>query len=338
MSEATSDFRPRPRPVAPPRHVQAVPRLRDANRSPQRRERERARPVAWEDPEVDPRLEAALSLDNPVYPLDPPLVDVRIPVKEPHAAATAYSRYALRHEFPDAVVGDDLHILFTEPGKKEQTRLSPDIFVALNVRREDDRGDYDVDALGPPDFVLEVVSRSTWRLDVERKLNCYQQIGVRECLFFDATGEDRAGKGELWGYALTPECAEPSAAQARGGLAPGTEPLEDVVLPNGKRGVRSEVLGLVAYVAKRTPPSAPDRTALLTMRWHDQATGADIPDYEQLYARADAAKQDAQAARERENAAKQEAQAARDRAAREAQAFRRRIAELEERLRLRDGP
>ena len=352
MSEAT-DFHPQPRPVAPPRRAQAVPRSRDAGQSPQRgeregachlaskepqrRERERIRPSAWEDPEEDPRLEAALSLHNPVYPLDPPIVDVRIPVKAPHAIATKYSCYALMRQFPRAEVGDDLHMLFTEHGKNEQTRLSPDVFVALGVPRRSTRGDYDADVLGPPDFVLEVVSRSTWRTDVERKLDCYQQIGVRECLFFDATAEDRAGQGELWGHALTPE---------------HREPLEEVALPNGERGVRSEVLGLVAYVAERVPPSGPRETWALMMRWHDPAKGADIPDYEQMYAREDAAKleaqaareredaakQEARAAREREDAAKQEARAARDRAAHEAQAFRRQIAELEERLRRRDGP
>ena len=331
MSEAT-DFHPQPRPVAPPRRAQAAARSRDAERIPQRGKRERIRPSAWEDPEEDPRLEAALSLRNPVYPLDPPIVDVRIPVREPHAAATAYSRSALRYEFPDAQVGDDLHMLFTEPGKKELTRLSPDILVALNVRREDDRGDYDADVLGPPDFVLEVVSRSTWRHDVGRKLRCYQQIGVRECLFFDATGEDRAGEGELWGYTLTPAHAEPLAA-AREGPAPCMkEPLKEVVLPNGKRGVRSEVLGLVAYVAGRTPPSAPDRTARLTMRWHNPATGADIPDFDQSRAQTRAEK-------DRADAAEHEARAQQDRAdaaEHEAQALRRQIAELEERLRRRD--
>ena len=82
--------------------------------------------------------------------------DIRIPVKEPHAAATAYSRIALRHRFPAAQVGDDLHVLFSEPGKAKRSRLSPDVFVALNVPRRDTRADYDADRLGAPDFVLEV--------------------------------------------------------------------------------------------------------------------------------------------------------------------------------------
>ena len=89
-------------------------------------------------------------------------------------------------------------MLFSEPDKAEeegQSRLAPDIFVALNVPRESDRDDYDADALGPPDFVLEVLSHSTWEHDLGRKLDCYQQIGVRECLLFDATGAGRAREG-----------------------------------------------------------------------------------------------------------------------------------------------
>ena len=284
MSEASSDFRPQPAPPGAP-----LGRSKGALRSGH---------ADRQDPPIDPRLSAALSLDNPSYPLDPPLVDVRIPVKESHAAATAYSRNALRHQFPGAQVGDDLHMLFSEAGKTEQSRLSPDVFVALGVPRRGTRTDYDADALGPPDFVLEVLSRSTWKHDLGRKLDCYQRIGVRECLLFDVGREDLARTGkELWGFALTPE---------------RREPLAEIMLPNGERGVRSEVLGLVAYVAGRTPPSAPRETWALTMRWHDPATANDIPDYDEARARADAEQS-------------------------RAEADRRRIAELEDRIRqLRD--
>ena len=249
-----------------------------------------------------------LALSVPPYPLDPPLEDVRIPVKAPHATATAYSRAALMHRFPNAEAGDDLHMLFTEPPavkapsaakeKTGQSRLSPDVLVALDVPRRSTRADYDADLLGPPSFVLEVLSRSTWKHDIGRKLDCYQQVGVRECLLFDVTGEDLAGVGkDLWGFALTPECRKP---------------LDECVLPNGQRGVRSEVLGLVAYIAKRTPPSAPRETWALTMRWHDPAAAEDIPDYDESRA-------EAQAERTRADAAE------------------RKIAELEEQLRLRNG-
>ena len=296
---------------------------------------------------------SARAIDPPAISLGQPQVDVRMPVKAPHATATAYSRAALMHTFPDAEVGDDLHMQFSdrrvrevpsagrEPGEARH-RLSPDVFVALNVPRRSTRADYDADQLGAPDFVLEVLSPNTWKEDVGPKLDSYQRIGVRECLLFDPTGEDLAGVGkDLWGFALTPEYREP---------------LAEAALPSGERGVHSAVLGLTAYVAERTPPSAPGETWALTMRWHDPATAADIPDYDQsrtgeaqarareaqaraseAQARAEARAESAKfrAERTRANAAQAEAQAERARA----QAAQRRIAELQEQLRrLRDGP
>ena len=114
---------------------------------------------------------------------------------------------------------------------------------------------------------------------------------------------------------LAPRTKEPSAKVGEEPAPCTKEPLEEVVLPNGERGLRSEVLGLVADVAERKPPSGPGRTWVLKMRWHDPATGADITDE---------VRADAQAQRIRADAAEQ--------------AFRRQIAELEERLRRRDGP
>ena len=289
MSEASSEIRPR---LATP----GWPRRRRAASGARNKHADRPGPA------VDPAF-----VDEP-YPLDPPLPDVRIPVKEPHATATAYSRAALMHRFPGVQVGDDLHMLFSEPGKAEQSRLSPDVFVALKVRWHGTRADYDADRLGPPDFVLEVLSQSTWQHDLGRKLDCYQQIGVRECLFFDATAGDWARTGkELWGYALAP---------AR------RVPLAEKVLPNGERGVVSAVLGLVAYVAERTPPAGLRETWALTMRWHDPATGADIPDYNESRA-------EAEAQRTRADSAQKEAQGQRTRA----EAAEQRVAELEARLR-----
>ena len=283
MPEARSDIRSHPGlPAAPPR-PRSAPRPGLVN----------GRARTFDPPPGD-----TSSFDVPPYPLDPPLVDVRIPVKAPHATATAYSRNALMHRYPGAEVGDDLHILFSEPGKPQQSRLSPDVFVALDVPRQTNRSDYDVDQLGAPDFVLEVVSKSTWQHDVGRKLDVYQRLGVRECVLFDSTGMDWAGVGkDLWGFALTPE---------------HREPLGEILLPTGERGVRSEVLRLVAYVAERTPPSAEKDIWALTMRWRDPATGTDIPDYDQ--------------ARAREARAEARAEAA-----------ERRVAELEERLRQGGG-
>ena len=108
-----------------------------------------------------------------------------------------------------------------------------------------------------------------------------------------------------------------------------------MALSDGERGVRSAVLGLVAYVAERAPPVGPRETWALTMRWHDPAMGADLPDYEQSRAGEAEARVEAQRERARAAAAERDAQAERARA----DAGQHRNAELEERLRrLRDGP
>ena len=309
MSEASSEFRPRIEvPIAPRRRRASGARARYADRR---------------TPAVDPPL-----VGEP-YSVVPPPPDVPVPVKASHMAATMYSHYGLMHRYPDAEVGHELRMLFSEPGEAEQSVLVPDTFIALNVRRHDSRTHYDADRLGPPDFVLEVLSESTWKHDLGPKLDCYQQIGVRECLLFDVTGEDWARTGKaLWGYALRPD---------------GRGPLVEKVLSNGERGVVSAVLGLVAYVAERNPPSAPGEPWTLQMRWHDPATGLDIPDYDQSRegeeravakaqaesTRADAAQSDAQAQRTRADAESARADAAES----EAQAARRRIAELEAHIR-----
>ena len=277
--------------------------------------------------------------DEMDYPLDPPLEDVRIPVSAAHANATGYAYSTLMDRFVHAEIGYDLHMLFSEPSKAEQSRLAPDVLVARKVSRSPTRDDYDADLLGPPDFVLEVLSQRTWTHDLGRKLDCYQRIGVRECLLFDTNREDRAGTGkELWGFAMTPE---------------SRAPLEEVALPNGKRGIYSAVLGLAAYVTKRTPPRAPNELWALEMRWHDLAAAEDIPDYDEVrdqveQARAERARREAKAERARRKAEQREKAAAQreagaERARREAErreteAALRRVAELEEQLRrLRDG-
>ena len=160
---------------------------------------------------------------------------------------------------------------------------------------------------------------------------------MRECVLFDVTGENLAGMGkDLWGFALTPK---------------GRKPLKERALPNGKHGVHSKVLGLIAYVAERTRPAAPKETWALTMRWYDPATMADIPDFQQsraetAQARAGMARAQAEAQAERVRADAAEVEAAQARADVErvqaearirAEADQRRIAELEGRLRQQRG-
>ena len=299
-------------------HVQEVNPPAEARRSPSVGER-----LPAGDWHIHGPLPDAI-LESPNLPLDPPLPDVRLPMKKPHWKAAHYAVDVFEGRFPKAEVAEETDILFSEVGRHGQSRLRPDFFVALSVPRSATLADFDVDELGAPDFIMEVLSRTTRALDLGRKLEVYQKIGVREYLLFDPTGEDLAGNGkELWGYALTPN---------------ERRPLAEGVLPNGERYVRSAVLGMVAYVMERVPPAKQGETWALRMRWRDPATGEDMPDYGQMQAGEARARADAARARAAEVQAQAEAQAERTRAQAESartEAAQRRIAELEEQLRRR---
>ena len=67
-------------------------------------------------------------------------------------------------------------------------RLAPDVFVVFGVpnRMRDSYVTYDEGK--PPDFVLEVLSESTWRRDMGVKKTFYQRMGVREYWILDPVG------------------------------------------------------------------------------------------------------------------------------------------------------
>ena len=77
--------------------------------------------------------------------------------------------------------------------------IAPDFYRARGVdvgRIRDDTG-YNLWEIGkPPEWVLEVASRSTYRRDLYEKPGIYAGIGVSELWMFDPTG------GELYGQAL----------------------------------------------------------------------------------------------------------------------------------------
>lgn len=110
----------------------------------------------------------------------------------------------------------------------------------------------------PPDLVLEVASRSTWRRDYGAKRAIYEALGVREYFVFDARPGER---GRLTGLRLE-----------RGAYTP----IEPVPVVLGGVGVPSAVLGLVARSWE-----GDDRWE---MRWHDPASGKDLRNYDEMAA------------------------------------------------------
>lgn len=236
-----------------------------------------------------PWLDAGVPLRNWLASLedDPPPGEDTIPMIEPHAEAVCYTRDAFVHHFREpsgpgrqAEVGFDLPVKFRlldEHGVPHQGRLSPDVLVAFDAEHRPERRDYDAETLPAPDFVLEVLSKTTWKRDVDAKLKTYAAIGVRECFLFDPTG--RFPVPDLQGWTLTKT---------------HVRPLPTTHLSNGAKGIRSRVLNLSAYIG--TPSNTEGAQAI---RWYDPATGEDLPTYAESREQTTAARAEAEAARRR---------------------------------------
>ncbi len=166
----------------------------------------------------------------------------------PHTHAADYVFNGLRARFRrrrDVFVAMEMGLYYRE-GNPKRT-LSPDVCAAFGVRRHP-RDSYKVWEVGkPPDFVLEVSSRSTFWKDRGEKLALYAAIGVPEYWLF--APEPRRRLPQLQGYRLR-----------RGGYAE--------IRPQRLRGTAweypSAVLGLGFRVADGLP------------RLRDPVTGKDL--------------------------------------------------------------
>ena len=163
-----------------------------------------------------------------------------------HLATTVYGYYTLETWFsdrPETLVAKDLVLLFEEGNRA--AALAPDLMVILDAGTSD-RSSYKVWQEGDrvPDFVLEVLSKSTWRKDLRVKPGLYAALGVRELWLFEPFGLD------LVGHSL------------RDGAYESIRPLPDGGLP-------SRALGLEVVVEG-------DK-----FRFRDPGTGQILPDHTQ---------------------------------------------------------
>ena len=102
---------------------------------------------------------------------------------------------------PDTVV-DSGGIIFYDRDDMSRHQVRPDVYVAFDVDAESlrERDGYVVHEAGkPPDFALEVASRTTRRRDTGIKRILYAQIGIAEYWRFDPKG------GRYYGYELAGE-------------------------------------------------------------------------------------------------------------------------------------
>ena len=125
-------------------------------------------------------------------------------------------------------------------------------------------------------FVLEIASASTRRRDHTVKRDVYASLGVRDYLF---APPERDRPARLTGLRLRNHRYHEIAAE---------------VLPDSRRGIRSEVVGLVAHV-----------NAGGNLRWVDPIAGVDLNTYDE----AEDARQEAEDALQQEAAARQRAEA-----------------------------
>ena len=128
------------------------------------------------------------------------IIDGRVPIEMMQSNAIKQALAALDH-LPDSeeftYIDSNLPIRFDPSDLR--VSIAPDYYRSRGVdvsRIRDDTG-YNLWEIGkPPEWALEVASRSTYRRDLYEKPGIYAGIGVSELWMFDPTG------GELYGQAL----------------------------------------------------------------------------------------------------------------------------------------
>lgn len=255
----------------------------------------------------------ARALYRPVPPVDAdddgyPYSDSSIVESQHHERARAHLVAAVRARFADRAdvyAASELGVYFERGNRK--ALVVPDAFVAFGVVDHPDLSFKLWEHPAAPAFVLEVLSKRTWRKDVVDKPALYAALGVREYWLFDPNGVRRDGGAVLEGWRLDPDGVWQPVPRS---------PVAD--------GLVSDVLSLDVVVA----------TGELRLR--DRHSGELLPDLTEAtkLRKHEAGRADREAARANQEAARADREAARaDREAAQSEATQKRVAELEERLR-----
>ena len=179
-----------------------------------------------------------------------------------HLTVSGNVRYLIRHlGNPETTIVAGERYLTRAPGAPAADRMAPDLLIALGADPEayrESNGYVISEQRKPPDFVLEIASRSTGRQDVVEKRAAYADLEIPEYWRFDETGEFHGTR--LAGDQLVDGQYEPVPI----------ETVEEGVLQG-----YSIVLNLLL------------RWDHGHLGWHDPETGNHIIRYEDLEARAD---------------------------------------------------
>ena len=228
---------------------------------------------------------------------DPPKREPDEMTSYDHLHKTGNAHHLIHHfgNLDTTIVEGDRWIV-ADPGSARIRARRPDLFVAFDVdpvAYEASNG-YVISEQGkPPDFVLEVASASTGRIDVVEKRDDYAALGIREYWRFDRTGEFHGAR--LSGEVLVNGVYVPL-------------PLQE--LPDGSLQGYSAALNLYLRWEREE------------LAWYDPATGRHILTYQDQRERAETAEDASDAARAEAAAARAEADEARAR-----------VRELEEEIR-----
>ena len=179
-----------------------------------------------------------------------------------HLTVSGNVRYLIRHlGNPETTIVAGERYLTRALGAPPADRMAPDLLIALGADPEiyrENNGYIISEQRKPPDFVLEIASRSTGRQDVVEKRAAYADLEIPEYWRFDETGEFHGAR--LAGDRLVDGQYEPVPI----------ETVEEGVLQGYSR-----VLNLIL------------RWDHGHLGWHDPETGNHIIRYEDLEARAD---------------------------------------------------
>jgi Uma2 family endonuclease len=99
-------------------------------------------------------------------------------------------RVTLKHYLtgtPDVYVGANMFLYYVKGDPRKC--VCPDIYVAFGVSKEEWRTYKVWEEGGPPDLIIEISSRKTWREDRYEKLKIYEAISVKEYFIFDPEHE-----------------------------------------------------------------------------------------------------------------------------------------------------
>ena len=214
-----------------------------------------------------------------------------------HIALFGYALALKRHLAGRAAVHSDLSTHYAHGDRGAV--IVPDLFVAFGGEERAYRRSYKLWEDPPPEFVLEVLSKKTWRKDVGLKKDTYAFLGVLECWLYDPKARWLATP--LEGYRLRGKTYAP-------------------VPPSSPGRYESEALGLELRLRGRE------------LRFFDPNAGGYLRTLDEEAEAAANAEAEAAAARQQAARARQQAEQAVADAERRAQAAERRASAAEQAL------